>query len=198
LGLEISAIDAFAPMARISLEHILGPSPPIRTLGKSKLNLTQEQLVQAAQQKAEEAAIAIAEASAQEVSEAANNNNNKRRSSSSSTTSSSSSSKSIEEFEKKDNGMWSPSRILTIMPTDSEAFELVKTNCITYICLYIYISSVLQYDTMQSFMPPTSLFERFYFYFYFYSYFYSYLFFKFRWKLLCIGVSRTLTHVTTF
>jgi hypothetical protein len=123
-------------MARISLEHILGPSPPIRTLGKSKLNLTQEQLVQFSQQKAEEASIAEALAQAQEVSEAANNNNNnnKRRSSSST---SSSTSKSSEESEKKDNGMWSPSRILTIMPTDSEAFELVKlTNCIHIYDMY--------------------------------------------------------------
>jgi hypothetical protein len=162
LGLEISAIDAFAPMARISLEHILGPSPPIRTLGKSKLNLTQEQLVQAAQQKAEEAAIAIAEASAQEVSEAANNNNNKRRSSSSSsTTSSSSSSKSIEEFEKKDNGMWSPSRILTIMPTDSEAFELVKTNCIH---IYRVCCNTIRCKIS---CPPTSLLNVFIFIFIF-------------------------------
>lgn len=148
MGLEISAIDAFAPMARISLEHLLGPSPPIRTLGKTDpvlsllqhLNgqgditpekLQQAQLqVQAHQAQIEKEKVQEEKEAEEQIKYAQAKKDAEEHSLSDSggTTGGArkrSDTRTHEDEEVKDNGMWSPSRILTILPTDSQAFELV-------------------------------------------------------------------------
>jgi len=175
LQFDVSAIDVFAPFARAALLQMLGPSPPMRTLGKARhpvpppaSSSTQDEDDDEGEKKGGERegglsrtmsapaeSPSLSSSSSSTASSPANNNNMHRSSSPVDSSSSSGSPSSHRKVALKARGkghsppappspstaaasapvaaaaapvasLWSPSRLVALLPLDPSAFELIE------------------------------------------------------------------------